>query len=312
MNGTHHIPPFSTLTFMFICVVVYVLQVVTDPALQKFTLNPYNVCYKGEWYRVITSSFMHGNLMHILMNMISYLTLGSTLERKVGSLFMFFTTLWSILISSIIHIAIASTLLLWTKGPFHDNSLGFSGTLFHLLVLECNLNPSLSRNIFGTINIQSKYYPYTLLILIQVIMPNISFLGHLSGIFAGSLQIFWGPLLIPRGEYLNDLDDRLLSSFLGNYIDYVKTSRESISALHSSHTTSNASICSIIRQAFDKLFLLLRNIVETVKFIVLGRNDSFYSDVSRRPSIINDDEELALTRSRLVQAENENSSSVLI
>jgi rhomboid domain-containing protein 1 len=296
MAGSHHIPPLCTITFLFICVVVYVLQVTTNLALQKFTLNPYNV-FKGEWYRIISSSFMHGNLTHILMNMISYLTLGTSLERKLGSLFMFFTILWSVILSSLFHIAIATVLLLCTKGPFHDNSLGFSGSLFHLLVLECKLNPTLSRNIFGMINVQSKFYPYALLVLIQVIMPNISFLGHLSGIFVGSLQIFWGPLLIPRGEYLDDWDDRLLSSCFSNYIDYVHTSRESINQLYSSYSPSGASSFIVLRESFENVLLFLRNVFETLKFIIVGGNDSFHSNVSRFPHVSYHDEELGLTRS---------------
>jgi membrane associated rhomboid family serine protease len=312
MTGMNRVPPFSTFTFILICVLVYVIQVVANPALQKFTLNPYNV-FRGDWYRIISSPFMHGNFMHILMNIVSYWTLGSTLERKLGSLFMFFTILWSIIMSSLFHIAMATAMLLWTKGPFYGNSLGFSGVLFHLLVLECNLNPTLSRNIFGMLQMQSKYYPYALLILIQVIMPNISFLGHLSGIFVGSLQRLWGPMLIPRGEYLYDWDDRLLcSSCLGNYIDYIQTSRQSINDLYPSYSQPNASICIVFRQTFSQLFVLLHNIFETVKFIIVGRNDPLHSDVSRRPLVINDDEELALTRSRLVQVENEKNSSALI
>jgi hypothetical protein len=42
------------------------------------------------------------------------------------------------------------------------------------------------RSLFGFCNVPAAVYPWALLILLQIMMPGISFLGHLSGILCGA------------------------------------------------------------------------------------------------------------------------------
>jgi membrane associated rhomboid family serine protease len=49
----------------------------------------------GEFYRIITSTFTHGGLLHIFMNMSSLLQLGTSLETQFGSMQFLFLTFWS-------------------------------------------------------------------------------------------------------------------------------------------------------------------------------------------------------------------------
>jgi rhomboid domain-containing protein 1 len=80
-----------------------------------------------------------------------------------------------------------------------QNCIGFSGVIFHLLVLETHHSTTTTtnnaandnnrtRNVFGLFEVSSKAYPYALLVAIQFIMPHVSFLGHLSGIIIGTMQ----------------------------------------------------------------------------------------------------------------------------
>lgn len=263
-------PPIVTSAIASICILVYVCQVVLHPAVRKYTLNPEKILHDGEWYRIITSSFMHGNLMHILMNMMSYFTLGSALERRLGSLFLFSVVLWSAIICSIVHVTIALALFCIDSGAFHSNSLGFSATLFHLLVLECNLNSNLSRNLFGVIHVSSRSYPFVLLILIQVLLPNISFLGHFSGIIVGLLQGFWGPILVPSANFLSGMDDRRLCTSVEMF-DYINTSREGINELYSNPRQQYSSMRTTFSNYFGHVIQFMYHIAETIKFIFFGR-----------------------------------------
>lgn len=49
-------------------------------------LGWYEVVRGGEWYRLLTSMFMHGGIDHIFSNMLVLFYLGSCLEQQVGSL----------------------------------------------------------------------------------------------------------------------------------------------------------------------------------------------------------------------------------
>ena len=55
-------------------------------------------------------------------------------------------------------------------------------------------------------NVPARIYPFVLLILLQVLIPGISFLGHLSGILIGVL-ISTGSfnILLPSQELLQKI-----------------------------------------------------------------------------------------------------------
>jgi membrane associated rhomboid family serine protease len=49
--------------------------------LDKLMLNPYKVTKRGEYYRFITSGFVHADFGHLLFNMISLWFIGEGIER---------------------------------------------------------------------------------------------------------------------------------------------------------------------------------------------------------------------------------------
>ena len=61
-------------------------------------------------------------------------------------------------------------------------AIGFSGIVFGLIVVDNNLTGATQRSIFGLFYVPAPLYPWTLLVLWQVIMPGVSFLGHLCGV----------------------------------------------------------------------------------------------------------------------------------
>lgn len=57
-----------------------------DALVEWGALGWYEVLKEGEWYRLLTSMFMHGGIDHIFSNMLVLFYLGSCLEQQVGSL----------------------------------------------------------------------------------------------------------------------------------------------------------------------------------------------------------------------------------
>lgn len=72
-------------------------------------------------------------------------------------------------------------------------AVGFSGVIFALKVLHSHYFPVADSYIFGLFPIPSQYACWAELGLIQLLVPNASFIGHLSGILVGLLYIK-GPL----------------------------------------------------------------------------------------------------------------------
>jgi hypothetical protein len=91
--------------------------------------------------------------------------------------------------SAIFHLLIA---LLAAHNPFHsyhylmdECAIGFSGILFSMIVIETSLSGVQYRSVFGLFNVPAKWYAWILLVVFQLLMTNVSLLGHLCGILSG-------------------------------------------------------------------------------------------------------------------------------
>ena len=259
-------PP-TTLGILAVCLSVYGLQLAMGLDLERFTMCPRLVLYVHEYYRIITSALFHGNLMHIGMNMLSGFHLSTTLEKRLGTLPHLMTTLGAILCTSIVYLAVAWTasFLFAYDAWMYQHSVGFSGVLFHFCVLESHLSSNTSRSLFGVINVPTYLYPWALLILLQFFMPNLSFLGHLSGILTGTLQYYGLLDVITIGPDLEGLPAiSWLAQRLGGFVAAPSLSDTAI------FQQPNALLHSM-RGGFRSIFRLAKNFLETFSVCIFGR-----------------------------------------
>jgi len=262
---------------MGLCILTFMYQLLADPQLHNYTMVPKNVIYDHEFYRIFTSSLFHGSFMHLGMNMMSTMAISSMLEKQIGTLMMSITILWGIVLTSTIYIFIA-WLLYVSIGYNHlmmQHSVGFSGVIFQLSVLESSTSPNRSRSVFGVFTVSSRLYPWALLIVLQFIMPNISFLGHLSGILVGTLQ-FHGLLdkLLPSHAYLleRETDDRLV--VLRRQPGYVSTPETSPLM-----GETVPDIRSSLLASFGCVTLFVSNVCETIKVMIFGRGSEANANI---------------------------------
>lgn len=155
-------------------------------SVRQYTLCPARVLFFGEYYRVVTSAFLHGGALHLGMNMLATATIGHGLECRLGTARLGLFLVWTTLLAGSIHCGIA-----WLAGPFYlaQHSLGFSGVIFAMVVSEAWRSNS-SRSLFGLVDVPSRFYPLAMLVAMQVAVPNISFLGHLAGLLVGALEYY--------------------------------------------------------------------------------------------------------------------------
>lgn len=80
------------IIFALINVAVYgILEIMGDTTDAVFmyehgAMYPYAVLLEGQWYRLLTSSFLHFGLAHLVNNLILLICLGSYLERRYGKI----------------------------------------------------------------------------------------------------------------------------------------------------------------------------------------------------------------------------------
>jgi membrane associated rhomboid family serine protease len=214
---------FKSLTFIFDLFFLLNLCLFL-PTILALDLRVYSICtwpifHKNQYYRLITHHFFHINLIHILFNMIFFYFVGRNLEKKIGSVYFFMTIICSMIFISFIYLIIVLSMNFLTVGLLGFNeynydfycSIGFSGILFSIFYVQCNL-PSVKESLsyfFGLIPIKSKYSPLCYIVLIQVLNPKASFLGHLAGICCGYLiEKFFIHVLFPRKGWIVAFEEK--------------------------------------------------------------------------------------------------------
>lgn len=152
---------FSTTVIIIIinCVVSYLA--INNPAIMnKLILTPYWVERKKEYYRFITSGFIHANYQHLLFNMLSLFFFGYIVEAWLG------TGLYVLLYISAIVISDIPTYLKH-KNNSNYASLGASGAVSAVIFASIILHPvniiliyfvPMPAIVFGILYLAYSYY----------------------------------------------------------------------------------------------------------------------------------------------------------
>ena len=149
-----------------------------------YSLIPFNVISNLQIYRLVTNHLLHTNDLYMYFNMIALLSRGSIFERRVGSR-KYLTFLVSVgILSSMFYTA--GAYLIHIEGSYryflYKPVIGFSGILFWL---KAYMDRQMNYQIILGYRVLSKYVVFMELLLMSLLQPSVSFLGHLFGIFAG-------------------------------------------------------------------------------------------------------------------------------
>ena len=127
---------------------------------------------EGEWYRMITAMFLHGSLVHLVVNMVMLYWIGSPVEQAVGHLRFLLIYFVSGLCGS------AGALMLTDPNAI---TVGASGAIFGILgaalVYERQRTFVLGGSALSIIVIN---------LVLTFAIPNISIGGHIGGLIGGA------------------------------------------------------------------------------------------------------------------------------
>jgi membrane associated rhomboid family serine protease len=98
--------PAVTRILLFTNIAVHILLFVTSFPSYELAITPILIVARGEYYRLISSAFVHGGLLHIGMNMSTLLAIGRSLEMQYGSVTMMFLTLWALVLCGVMFVSL--------------------------------------------------------------------------------------------------------------------------------------------------------------------------------------------------------------
>ena len=183
-----------------VVVLAYVtMAFLTDPisppakALAEYGwLTPMSVS-EGEWWRLFSSSFLHGGILHLVLNTGAMLSLGPAIERTMGSVRLAILYIVAELGSSV-----AVCLVYEPTMPV----VGGSGALFGMLGAVVAWQMQLGRNALSFLDYEG---PRRMLLMIAAYLvfgffiPFVSNTGHIGGLVAGFAVTFL--FLAPAREH---------------------------------------------------------------------------------------------------------------
>jgi membrane associated rhomboid family serine protease len=169
-----------------------------------------NMVAGGEIWRSFSGPTAHFDLWHLALNMMSLSALGKEIE---GSRILSSLAFWMYNITFIPFIAGLWIGMQWiadhlaharsrstSSDNLHKPTVGYSGVLFAWMVVAsleqqstCPVifMPDLCFKTYDMNGFKWSWSPIVQLIVMQVLLPRVSFIGHLAGILAGFL-LHWG------------------------------------------------------------------------------------------------------------------------
>lgn len=167
----HSTTPVITYGLIAVNVVMFVLQTASREVQGQLVLWAPAVA-EGEWYRLVTSAFMHYGIAHLLFNMWALYVVGPPLEIWMGRLR--FGALYGLS-------ALGGSVLVYLVSPLGAQTAGASGAVFGLFGATFVVAKRLNLDVRWVV----------ILIGINLVMtftlPGISWQGHIGGLVTGAL-----------------------------------------------------------------------------------------------------------------------------
>ncbi|KAJ6810952.1 RHOMBOID-like protein 13 isoform X2 [Iris pallida] len=156
----------------------------------------YETAIQGHYWRIITSAFSHISVLHLVFNMSALWSLGLVEQLRragLGVEFYLQYTLVLILLSGLLVLGAYHVLIQRFKFEYFRRvtAVGYSCVVFGWMTILAVKQPSSRLNLFGVLSLPISFAPFESLIFTSIIVPQASFIGHLSGIIVG-YSIAWG------------------------------------------------------------------------------------------------------------------------
>jgi len=168
--------PLVTYVLIGINLVMFLLQTMSADLQRALVLFSPAVA-DGEWWRLLTSAFLHYGVTHILFNMWALWVVGPPLEAALGRLR--FTSLYFLS-------ALGGSVLVYLLSSLGAQTAGASGAVFGLFGATFVVGKRLNMDVRWVIGLIVLNLAFTFVIPL-VSSQNISWQGHIGGLVTGAV-----------------------------------------------------------------------------------------------------------------------------
>ena len=210
--------PIITYILIFINIVMFVLMYMlgngseNTNTLIDFGANYILLTKAGEYYRLITSGFLHIGVIHLLLNMYSLYIVGSQVEYFYGKVKYIIIYLFSLIMGSLFTVALSSV---------NTVSAGASGAIFGLLgsILYFGIK---YRGYIGN-SLVNQIVPVVVLNLIfGFTTPGIGNAAHIGGLIGGYLiSMAVGLGIYKKEQRSSRINGIIISAILTIFMIYI-------------------------------------------------------------------------------------------
>ena len=187
-----------TLIFVIVTVLISIYAWNNESITQKWIFNPYAVKHRRQYYRFITSGFLHGGIVHLLFNMLVLYMFGEQVEEVFKSIYgdfgkVVFSALYllGIIVSDIPTFA-------KHKDTPHYNALGASGGVSSILFSYILFDPSNKLYLYGIIGLPGIVWALLYMIYSYYMSKRqVDNVNHDAHLYGGLFGVIFTLLTIP-------------------------------------------------------------------------------------------------------------------
>jgi membrane associated rhomboid family serine protease len=185
-GGSFNTVPTVTRYILITCVSIFLLSLLlggTRSFAISFGMIPSAIA-QGEWWRLLTSTLLHGSILHLLFNMYALYWLGPQLERVLGH-----TRFAALYVLSALGGSVAS----YWFSDLVTVSVGASGAIFGLITATIVIGREMRTDVSQLVVLLG------INVVIGFAQPGIDWRAHFGGAVTGAAVAF----LFTKGTRLN-------------------------------------------------------------------------------------------------------------
>ena len=182
-GGSFNTVPKVTRAILVTCISIFVLSLLLGSFALAFGMIPIAIA-QGEWWRLLTSTLLHGSILHLLFNMYALYWLGPQLERSLGHVR--FAALY-------ILSALGGSVASYWFSDLRTVSVGASGAIFGLITATIVIGREMRTDVSQLIVLLG------LNVVIGFLQSGIDWRAHFGGAITGAAIAF----IYTKGNRLN-------------------------------------------------------------------------------------------------------------
>lgn len=182
-GGSFNAVPKVTRAILIICVGIFASSLLLGSFTFTYGMIPAAIA-QGEWWRLLTSTVLHGGILHLLFNMYALYWLGPQLERSLGNVR--FAALYVLS-------ALGGSIASYWFSDLNTVSVGASGAIFGLITATIVIGREMRNDVSQLVVLLG------INVVVGFLQPGIDWRAHFGGAVIGAAVAY----LYTKGTRLN-------------------------------------------------------------------------------------------------------------